>query len=245
MGRSLTSKIKIKLKKYSPAGESIVYSVKEIKKSRIISILLENKEGISHVHLAKNVGIDRKNLRPYMKVLISEGSAKRSPGKFGLYYPTSKTLAKVSIYDALVSILRKVLSYGYDCGKPGNIVVKKNWNEAEIRLFKFSNLLGALITFILMQSVNPCNEFIEVKDYKKYDPLSLESKWVQEILSRLVSDITLEGEFHLKVYSIPIPLQDLFRGFRALYPQLYAQLKRLWDELPQQYNLTPYWSKLS
>jgi predicted transcriptional regulator len=232
---------KIKIKKYRPVQDDFLPSsaIKKNKRSKILANLLYFKAGISHQKLADVMGIDRKTLRRYMSELVSEGYAKREKDKFGLYYPTTKALNQEVMIDALGNGLRKVLSYGYDCGRHGDIKLVKDWDDAQLDLFKFSNLLGALVTYILIQSVNPTNEFIEEKDHdhKKYrSPLLRESKWVEKILSQLINGIDLESEFHRKVYTPLTSLREVFQAYKELYPQIYTELCHIWDALPQQTN---------
>jgi len=250
MARKLNSRRrhKIKIKKYRPNQEGFLPSseIKKRKKSKILAYLLDFKAGISHAKLTNAIGVDRKTLRRYMTELIFEGYVKRDDGKFGLYYPTTKTLDQGVITYAIGGGLRKVLSDGYDCGKHGNVKLVKDWNETQLGLFKFSNLVGALVTYILIQSVNPTNEFIEERNHKEFPrPLLRESKWVETIISRLINDTTLEVEFHMKVYQPLTKLDDVLRAYKELYPQIYFELNRIWNALPQQHDkVRAYWSDL-
>jgi predicted transcriptional regulator len=57
---------------------------------RIMEVISAHRDsGIAHLRLAHIVKIDRKNITPYKKRLISKGLVKRRKCKQGKYYPTT------------------------------------------------------------------------------------------------------------------------------------------------------------
>ena len=247
MGQVLNSRIKLKVKKYRPLQQGLLPSsgIKEVRKAKILSILLERKN-CSHKQLVEEMGVDRKTLRRYMRELISEGYACREESRHGLYSPTKKAIGQEVIFESLGNALRRAISYRYDLAKHGKIKIGKEWSETETNLFKFSNLVGAFVTYILIQSINPSNGFIE--DRTRHEkPLLRESKWVENILTRLISGIDL-----LVVFTNAFPfytnLREQVKAYKNLYPQIYRELSRLWDNIPKELRerkIQSFWSDLT
>src|SRR5262245_31258434 len=67
------------------------------REARIIMIVGSTQDGISHLELARKVGINRKNLTPHMKRLKMKGLIIRATGKQGKYYPANKKYRGISI----------------------------------------------------------------------------------------------------------------------------------------------------
>ncbi len=127
MGQVLNSRIKLKVKKYRPIQQGLLPSsaIKERRKAKILSILLERKN-CSHNQLAEAVGIDRKTLRRYMRELISEGFVSREEGGHGLYSPTKKAVGQEVIFESLGNAVRTAILCNYDLVKHGKIKIGKN-----------------------------------------------------------------------------------------------------------------------
>ena len=62
--------------------------VKEIKILK--TILLNHNTGVQHIRLAKEAGLDRKNLTPYTHRLIERKLIRRESGRQGKYFPTEE-----------------------------------------------------------------------------------------------------------------------------------------------------------
>jgi predicted transcriptional regulator len=107
------------------------------REKQIMGLVWANREdGIHHVDLARNVGIDRKNLTPYMRRLIMKGVVVRSSGKQGKYYPSTKEN-------------RDTLGLYFK-----NEIID-DVSPLDHALLMFSNGIGAIITYLLIQSMNP------------------------------------------------------------------------------------------
>jgi len=174
-------------------------------KQKIVSIVGQNgKYGVSHSHLADLLQINRKNLRNYTKELIAEGIILRGEGRHGKYYPADKE-HRGPVMDADI----------LGIGTAGLVLKEENIpldtpflkhvesdTALQHALFKFSNKFGAIITYLLIQAMNPANNIT-------YDTKSGEEKdldiqyWLdsatsslclsllpifQDMLSRLLTD---------------------------------------------------------
>jgi DNA-binding MarR family transcriptional regulator len=53
-------------------------------------LIANSEDGIHYLDSARKMKIDRKNLTPHMKRLITKGLAIRGNGKQGKYYPSTK-----------------------------------------------------------------------------------------------------------------------------------------------------------
>ena len=61
------------------------------KEARIIEVIIMNsRKGVPHGELAKIIGLDRKNLTPYMERLIARKLIRREAGRQGKYFPTEE-----------------------------------------------------------------------------------------------------------------------------------------------------------
>jgi len=208
--------------RYHPPLSS--FDKKENIRKSIVLHCVESEIGVSHNMLAGIIGIDRSNLRPYMRDLIAEGFVTRGPGKFGWYYATKKARNQ-DIFFSLVGLeLRRLLS-----NEPFDLS-----NGQRRSMVKFVNLVGGLITYTIIQSLNPNNPFIsKIGDRRNKNsfPLNhmrLRSVWVERIVSEVVSGIALVYKFNRDVLEDDL---DLVKDFQILYPSLYSELSTLWSNL--------------
>jgi predicted transcriptional regulator len=133
------------------------------KEGKIMEVIsAHHDKGIAHLKLASIVKIDRKNLTPYMKRLRRKGLVKREKGKQGKYYPTTKGNRGASITadifsKAAAGMILANKDFPMDSPFLRNIVTDKPFEYA---LVMFSNKIGSIITYFLIQSMNPANKIM-------------------------------------------------------------------------------------
>ncbi|HJT46886.1 MAG TPA: winged helix-turn-helix domain-containing protein [Nitrososphaeraceae archaeon] len=157
------------------------------KKQKIVNIVRQNsKFGVSHSELADILNIDRKNLRHYTKELINEGIIIRGEGKQGKYYPADKE-HRGPVMDA------DILGLG-----AAGLVLQKNEIPLDTpfvkpvegdtglqhALFEFSNKVGAIVTYLLIQAMNPENRITDDSKSSKEKDLDIRY-WVDSATSSL------------------------------------------------------------
>jgi predicted transcriptional regulator len=157
------------------------------KEAKIMKIILAHSDtGIPHLQLADVVRIDRKNLTPHMRRLMSKGLVKRGKGKQGRYFPATKkhrgTVLTADLFGkAATGLILANTDFPVDSPffRNINIVTDK---PLEYALVMFSTKLGAIITYLLIQSMNPSNEiFGDTKDNEEKD-LNVE-RWIDDAIS--------------------------------------------------------------
>jgi predicted transcriptional regulator len=154
---------------------------------KIVMIIRENsKDGINHSQLADLVGINRKNLRPYTKRLIAKGIIKRGQGRHGKYYPADKE-HRDNIMDAdilgtgTVGFVLQKDDIPLDTHFLKNVEMEDSLQYA---LFKFSNKVGAIITYLLIQAMNPANRVTDGTKSNKEKDLDIQY-WLDSATSSL------------------------------------------------------------
>jgi hypothetical protein len=167
------------------------------KEGEILKLIIRNRGyGISHKDLADTVKLDRKNLRGYIKRLICRKMIARAPGKQGKYFPTVNVyqdiLLTASFFgEVSMSKLLDVRDY---------IVPKENvstysdyfslkFNEGsglERALFEFSSKIGAFITYVLIQAMNPKNEYMIKSEEKDLDKDVLVQEWAKNAILSII-----------------------------------------------------------
>jgi predicted transcriptional regulator len=157
------------------------------REQKIMMILSENSEsGISHSELAGLVKIDRKNLRRYMKRLIDRGLIRRGKGKQGKYYPSNKEHRGTIMYaDILGKGATGLVLANEDI--PLDSPFFKNIeidDSLESVLYKFSNKVGSIIIYLLIQAMNPSNKILDNAKNSKEKDLDIEW-WIDDAMSFL------------------------------------------------------------
>jgi predicted transcriptional regulator len=154
---------------------------------RIMEVISAHRDsGIAHLRLAHIVNIDRKNLTPYMKRLRRKGLVKREKGKQGKYYPTTKgnrgTSITADIFSkAAAGMILANKDFPMDSPFLRNIVTD---NTLEDALFRFSNKIGAIITYFLIQSMNPANKIMGNTKNDEEKDLNVR-RWIDDAISSL------------------------------------------------------------
>ena len=122
-------------------------------------ISANSDDGINHLALARKVNIDRKNLTPYMKRLMMKGLVIRGDGKRGKYYPATKKNRGISVTADIFSgvgagtILEFDRNFPIDSPYFKSEIIDDKYS-LENALFMFSNGVGSIITYLLIQSMN-------------------------------------------------------------------------------------------
>jgi DNA-binding MarR family transcriptional regulator len=78
---------------YGENNKQTTFQTDRVRKSegKILQIILMNgKNRVPHIQLAKIVGLDRKNLTPYIKRLNGKKLIRRESGRQGKYFPTEE-----------------------------------------------------------------------------------------------------------------------------------------------------------
>jgi predicted transcriptional regulator len=146
------------------------------KEGKIMEVIsAHHDKGIAHLKLASIVKIDRKNLAPYMKRLMSKGLVKRGKAKQGKYYPTTKgnrsrTITADIFSEAAADMILANQDFPVDSPFLRNEIVTNY--SLEQALFMLSNKIGSIITYMLIQSMNPDNKIMsnDTKNDGEKDP---------------------------------------------------------------------------
>jgi predicted transcriptional regulator len=246
---------------------------KIIVKNEIMHALVNNPNGIGTSQLAKMVGIDRSNISSYLKKLVETGYAKRGAGLHGKYFPTDK-IFKNHLFS---SHFTGELFVSELLGKP-NLILRDlplNPDDADFRnflpylqkgelglmrtMFEFMNSLGAFITYILIQALNPENKYLRDLKYVKKEIRDVTVQyWVKismdavlrKLLPKFKDSIrmelnSLQGDdedpfgpfidFGMSVPQFQVKkevIDELLQAFSRLYPLMFSELENLRKKLP-------------
>ncbi|CAN5463415.1 hypothetical protein BH18THE2_BH18THE2_20500 [soil metagenome] len=159
-------------------------------------IMSNSTFGIAHQDLADGVGLDRKNLRPYVKRLIHRNLITRAPGKQGKYFPTTNVYQDALLtanFFGEVSVSRLLSEEKYvvpeqDGCTYSKYISPKFTEESSLQrsLFEFSSKIGAFITYVLIQAMNPKNEYVIKSEEKDLDRDALVQEWTQSAISSII-----------------------------------------------------------
>jgi hypothetical protein len=159
-------------------------------------IILNSSFGISRHDLADRVGLDRKNLRPYIKRLINRKMITRASGKQGKYFPTANVYQDVLLtanFFGEVSISKLLSIENYVVPEQNQSTYSDYFSlkftedsSLERTIFEFSSKIGAFITYILIQAMNPENEYIIKSDEKDLDRDALVQEWTKNAVSSII-----------------------------------------------------------
>jgi predicted transcriptional regulator len=147
-------------------------------------ITINRKNGIAHQKLARIIGINRKNLGKYISRLITRGLVVRGPGLRGKYYPSTKEHRETSMSaEILGGVIASTILYDSDL-KIKCPLFRRSEQEIENALFVFSNKVGAIITYLLIQSMNPLNKFSGNTKNSVESDLNVET-WIDDVITTL------------------------------------------------------------
>jgi predicted transcriptional regulator len=167
-----------------------------IEKKIMEEILLQNNDGISHGNLAKSIGKDRKTLRKYTIPLIQKKLIIREKTKQGKYYASTRLHKRKDLVADLIvkAYLRNIfINSDFIVNSPYFIHNKKNIRDklddddsVSTALFNFSNKIGALVTYTIIESMNPDNMIAPSNiTNNKITNYSLE-RWLDDAISTLI-----------------------------------------------------------
>jgi predicted transcriptional regulator len=167
---------------------------------KIMEIITINREnGIAHQKLAQIIRINRKNLVKYMGRLIARGLVVRGSGLQGKYYPATKEHRETSIS---AEILGEVLASTFLLDNDRNVkspFFRRSEQEIENALFRFSNKVGAIITYLLIQSMNPFNKISGVTKNSVESDLNVET-WIDDVITTLRPALLQSIKEHIGPY---------------------------------------------
>ncbi|HEY7081094.1 MAG TPA: winged helix-turn-helix transcriptional regulator [Nitrososphaeraceae archaeon] len=188
------------------------------REAEILKILIEySNSGIHHIELAKKIGIDRKNLAPYMTKLIAKGLIRRESGRQGKYFPTDlayrdtrltadvfgrKFRSSILKNDEIITTNKRTEFDDYYCI---DFTIYKKYFEPkfteedriEHTLFEFSNKIGAFITFTLIQAMSLDNKHL-IFSNENIARDELIQEWIKIAMMDVIP--ALAWEFRIKVY---------------------------------------------
>jgi predicted transcriptional regulator len=158
------------------------------REEKIMKAIIGNSDhGISHLQLAGIIGIDRKNLTSYTKRLMSKELIKRGKGKQGKYYPATKAYRGTTITADVFSKAAAGLilaNEDFSVDSPFFRLIESG-KALQYALFDFSNKLGAIITYLLIQAMNPSNKIMgDTKNDEEKD-LNVQ-RWLDDAMSPLL-----------------------------------------------------------
>jgi hypothetical protein len=245
------------------------------KEGEILKLVIWNSRfGISHRALADTVRLDRKNLRPYIKRLISRKMITRAPGKQGKYFPTANVyqdalLTASSFGELSISRLLSVGNYvvpkenGFTYSDYFNLKFTED-SGLEHTLFEFSSKIGAFITYVLIQAMNPRNEYIIKSEERDLDKDALVQEWTKNAILSIIPFLLVKfkgaifdyldsirpsdldpkkvhdviGDYFLKKPFFQMEAEtitEIGQKFGALYPIVKFRLDRILEGLPRNY----------
>ena len=186
--------------KYAQLGSEVSNpredKIRRIEKKIMEEILLHGDDGISHNDLTKAMNMDRKNLRKYMKTLCEKKLIVRESTKQGKYYPSTRLHQRKDLTADLIvkSYMRNILMdsnfliespYFKYHGESFRYILEHD-NSVNTALFNFSNKIGALVTYAIIESLNPENMIGQNVNNNKILNYNLE-RWLDDAISTLVS----------------------------------------------------------
>jgi predicted transcriptional regulator len=158
------------------------------REAKIMQVIIGHSDsGIAHLQLAQLIGVNRKNLTSYTKRLMTKGLIKRGKGKHGKYYPATKayrgTIITADLFGkAAAGLILANEDFPIDSPFFINIGTGK---ALQYVLFMFSNKLGAIITYLLIQAMNPANKIMgDTKNDEEKD-LNVQ-RWLDDAMSPLL-----------------------------------------------------------
>jgi hypothetical protein len=119
-----------------------------------------------------------------MSRLIARGLVVRGSGLQGKYYPAIKEHRETSMSaEILGQVLASTILDDIDL-KIRSPLFRRSEQEIENALFDFSNKVGAIVTYILIQAMNPLNEFSGNTKNSIGRDLNVET-WIDDVITTL------------------------------------------------------------
>lgn len=109
----------------------------------------------------------------------------KGPGKQGKYYPTSEYRGPIMTADIISNLAAGMILYNEDFQVDSPFFRNiEDEGSLDLTLFDFSNKVGAIITYILIQSMNPENKIIGNATNDEEKDLNIE-RWINDAISSL------------------------------------------------------------
>jgi hypothetical protein len=238
--------------------------MKQIKKYRILNaIVFSGNNGISHSELAAKIKVDRKNLRKYVSELITQGLIWRGTGKQGRYYATGNIHKDINasswLFGTLIEDIIRTKNlvlidcYGGDNSCHGQ-VIKLNLNNfatLERMLFEFSNKIGAIVSYTIIQAIARREELMTparfrrpkntMAVYTNNEVVEFYQDWVEQALQYafrkvvqefmeviLLAAQEMEGPTYAGLY-----VSGLNNVFAEIYPKIYSEISKITFDFPK------------
>jgi predicted transcriptional regulator len=214
----LDRKIRLEYEKMNPYSNPSKDLVRRTEQ-RIMNTILAYEDGISHQELADIIGIDRNNLRPYMKRLMQRGMVTRDKGKQGKYHAATKARRGIRMTADILanSFMSNILdneNFAIDIPFLDMLSVKLGtFSGLELELLRLSNMFGAFMIYTLIQSMNPENKITEGSRNIVEKDLVVQA-WIDDAIAILMRDILFRFKGHVFDYiepsevDIPVNLSD-------------------------------------
>ena len=218
---------------------------------KIIMSYFGSGEGVSQDEICTLMGMDKKNVKMHLKNLLDDGIIWKEAGKYGKYHVKGVgyekgTDAGVVLGELLFRFLdNKVLDeqqfiVPVNGHKDFSKYFKTNFYEesAEAQLFEFSNTIGSIITYILIQAhaenfgINnwiddKMRQIIPEEGYTSERELFI-NEWIERACLSLMRAPSLE-------FDLPNDTNDqkYIGAFKRLYPRIFVELEKIRYELPK------------
>jgi hypothetical protein len=216
--------------------------VGELNKNKILDLIAENNNELTTADLVEKTGLHRDTVYVNCKELIDKGYISKS-GKYGKYFLTLKAFNKPSLRG--LNLARKVTKimrmYNIPFILPKEIESlfdKKYADFKDIKqqqILSFSLSMGAYITYVFLQSLNP-NDWIfsSLTDNKeKWDKgmssLSKQEKdevirsWVKSAVNPLYLLMQFKRLNIVKGHDF----DKLIKSYSQIFPELYNEFERI------------------
>jgi hypothetical protein len=145
-------------------------------------------DGIHHLDLARKLKINRKNLTPHMKRLMIKGLVMRGNGRQGKYYPVTRGNRELSVTaDILGRVAVGTILEFYKAFPIDSPYFRSDEGSYPLDdgLFMFSNGIGAIITYCLIQSMNQSFDIPGRHARSDEEEDISVSSWFKDVLSTL------------------------------------------------------------
>jgi predicted transcriptional regulator len=213
---------------------------KEQKLLEIIRLYTVKEGGISQKKLLKEMNLDRKNVMPSIDNLIRKGLVKKQ-GYHAKYISTEKSYDDPMLYayffadlfrrdvlkkDILVTTRRRVENTLVSPAYCTDFTIYRHYFEPkftekdklEHALFEFSNKIGAFVTYVLIQAMDPDTYSNNLKSAQEQDRFVME--WVHKAVLRALPFIIWQFR------------DSIHKGINQ-YPRNYHEHVRYMDQAPK------------
>lgn len=249
-----------------------------ILEGKVLNLIESNAiGGVSKINIAKAIGMNRKNLGKHLRRLQIRTLVRQEKGRQGRFFPNiyttldsdSELSAEVLARLFLIKVLKPdegvdIIEVKSPHIQPRLPCQDPNYDlSLERIMLDFSNVVGAFITYILIQSMNQVNSIAtHIQDAKEKDLVI--QKWVAGVIAELQEYLLPVFRDYIQLY-VPIfidscekdgisksifkykfqepryvfddsTIADLTNAFSNVYPNLYyilEQIRKRWPKIVQ------------